>query len=83
MKDDNRGNPPQPAANEPPDDLVTPTRAAQILRLHVSSIYRWIFQRKVRSWTRGQTRRLVSEAEIRAQVQRFIPPPLPPRRPSA
>ncbi len=61
----------------PPADLITPRQAARILRRHVSTIFRWIHTSRIRAWKVGTERFSVSEAEVRAQVRRFRPAPLP------
>jgi excisionase family DNA binding protein len=64
--------------NNIPDDLISPTKAAQILKVHVASVYRWILAGRLRAWTRASTRHLVSEADVRALLQPAVPRPRPP-----
>lgn len=64
---------------QPPDDLVRPSKAAQILKVHIATVYRLIGRGIFRAW-RGPSRRLlVSEAEVRAQLVPVVPrqPPDP------
>lgn len=70
-----------------PDDLITPGRAARILRLNVKTVYRWIVgdrkadpptPPKIRSWKRAGTRYMVSEADVRALLEPTRPDQQPP-----
>lgn len=49
-----------------PGDLITPKAAARLLKVHVSSVYRWILAGKVRAFRRAGARYWISEAEVRA-----------------
>lgn len=51
-----------------PDDLVTTSRAATILKVSVHTVLRWILAGKVRAW-RVAGRYRVSEADARAMLR--------------
>jgi excisionase family DNA binding protein len=55
-------------ADKLPDDLIAPKVLARILRVHVSTVHRWIKKAKLRAWRRGGQRYLISEAEGRALI---------------
>jgi len=68
------------ASSEIPGDLITPNRAARIVKVHISTIHRWIQTSKVCAWRRGLERYLVSEADVRKMVAPYVPPPLPTKK---
>lgn len=55
-----------------PADLITPRRAARIVGVHISAIYRYVLKGKLRGWRRAGSRYLVSEAEVRALIQPVV-----------
>lgn len=67
-------NAPDPA----PADLIRPARAAQLLHVHICSLYRWIAAGKLRAWRRAGRRYVVSEADVKALLE-----PVVPREPAA
>jgi excisionase family DNA binding protein len=68
---------------EIPTDLISPREAAKLLRTGVSTVYRFIQDRRLRSWKRAHTRYLVSRREVLALFVEEVPPPLPSKRPRA
>ncbi len=64
---------------EPPGDLITPRQASRIAKCHVSTIFRWIQTGELPAWRRGTARYLVSEADVRGRVRKYVPPRLPGR----
>lgn len=58
-----------------PADLIKISRAAKLADVSPSTIWRWILDRKLRSWKWGGHRR-VSEAELYA-LARPVEEPLP------
>ena len=71
-----QGDTPRPP--QPPDDLITPKTAARIMDTHISTIYRWISEGRLKSYLRAGCRRLISKAElmglIRADDTKAKPP---------
>jgi excisionase family DNA binding protein len=51
---------------EIPKDLISPKAASKILHCHLATVYRLVHSGRLRSWWRGGTRHLVSEADVRA-----------------
>lgn len=63
---------------ETPRDLISIAQAAQILRRHVATVYRWILSGKLRAWTVAGTRHAVSEADVLDLIQARRPNQPPP-----
>lgn len=51
-----------------PDDLITTSKAGQLLRTHSSTVVRWVLSGKLRGW-RIQGRYRVSESDVRAMMR--------------
>lgn len=60
-----------------PDDLVSTSRAAQLLKVNPCTVARWVIAGRLRGW-RIQGRFRVSESDIRAQI-RQVRADAPPR----
>ncbi len=56
-----------------PDDLISPRAAARLLSCHVATIHRWIGRGKLRAWTRGENRRLLSRADVLGLLVPHVP----------
>lgn len=52
-----------------PEDLVTPARAAELVGVTRSSIYRWVASGKIKAWRRGEYLLLLSERDVRAMLR--------------
>jgi excisionase family DNA binding protein len=70
-----------PAGAELPADLVTPRDVARLLKVHVSTVYRWIFDGKLASYRRAGCRYLVRRADVRAVLEPVRPSPTRPQEP--
>jgi excisionase family DNA binding protein len=51
-----------------PEDLIDAGAAARLLRVHISTIYRWALTGRLRAWRVGSRYR-VSQAEVLASVR--------------
>jgi excisionase family DNA binding protein len=57
-----------------PDDLITPTEAAQLLHVHLATVYRWIDQGRLPTWRVGgcvghRGRRRVRRSDVLALIR--------------
>lgn len=52
--------------NELPSDLITAAKAAEVLAVHVATVYRLVRSGKLRAWKRVGGRVRVSRAEVQA-----------------
>jgi excisionase family DNA binding protein len=62
--------------SDPPDDLISTTKAAAILRVQGRTVRGWVAAGKLAGWTLAGRRLLVSEADVKALLR---PAPLKPR----
>lgn len=58
-----------------PDDLIPPRKAAELVAVSVSTIYRWIDDGTLRAYRVGGTRYRLSARDVRALVEEVNPPP--------
>ena len=65
-----------------PTDLITPKQASRILRVHLSTIYRFVMTKRLPAWKRAGNRYMVRRSDVEGLMRRFEPPTLPPRRPA-
>lgn len=61
-----------------PGDLVTPREAARILRVHISTVYRWVLHGQLRGWKRAGWRYLVSRKDVEGMVAEVVVGPAAP-----
>lgn len=56
-----------------PSDLISTKKAAQLAKISISGLHRWIFKGRVRGWKRGD-RWFVSRAEVEGQFRQYYVP---------
>jgi excisionase family DNA binding protein len=58
-----------------PSDLITPKEAARLLRVHVSTVHRWIRDGRLHAYKRATERYLVRRADVEGMVREVVPLP--------
>jgi excisionase family DNA binding protein len=80
---------PAPAVPEPkpapipeeevmPNDLITPTQAAKLVKTHVSTIFRWIHRGRLPAFRRAGSRFLIRLSDLRGVLEPTRPSPTQP-----
>ena len=64
----------------PKEDMVTPRAAAELLGCTPQTVRRYIQEKRLRAWTRGTGRYVLSRSEVLALVEEVTPDPLPASR---
>jgi excisionase family DNA binding protein len=64
-----------------PDDLITPKEVARLLKVHVSTVYRWCLSGRLPSYRRAGCRFLIRLADVRSLLQPVQPSPVCPAEP--
>jgi excisionase family DNA binding protein len=70
-----------PDAGPLPEDLLTPAQVARLLKVHISTVYRWCLSGRLPSYRRAGSRFLICRADVRALLEPVRPSPTSPREP--
>jgi excisionase family DNA binding protein len=62
-----------------PEDLVTPGEVAKLLKVHISTVYRWWLSGRLPSYRLAGVRFLIRRADVRAVLQPVHPSPAQPQ----
>lgn len=62
--------------NDLPDDLIRPGKAAQLLGVHISAVYRYLKKGRLTCWRLPSGHRRLSRAEVLAMPKMINRPPI-------
>jgi excisionase family DNA binding protein len=72
---------PEPPGDGLPDDLITPNQVARLLKVHISTVYRWCLSGRLPSYRRAGWRFLIRRSDVRTILEPVRPSPSCPAEP--